>query len=259
MRSACEPRRTLTKTRLSSSCSAKRCTCSCSTHIVSPRWGFGGDEHASVHGLTPMATPYRRSAAELHNTPLATRPDLIAYWRHVCRCFATPTSRLDRTSDRRPRLLHGIASQFNRTAMCELLSRNATACVSVPVQRPALNIGQLQWTGKSTPSSSNPSRCRRGLLRPRVALLRNSIATGRFPLGIEVADLSLRGSADTPSTSTRMKPADCRVSLRRNVHPAFFNTPASGGYEPSETTVFVDVHFKVFVSVGSRRTARLSR
>ena len=33
---------------------------------------------------------------------------------HACRCFATPTSPLDRSSDWRPRLLHGIASQFSR-------------------------------------------------------------------------------------------------------------------------------------------------
>ena len=80
---------------------------------------------------------------------------------------------------------------------------------------------------------------------------------GIFRLGIEVASLNFRDNADTPST--RMKPADCRVSLRRNVHPAFLTRPASGGYERSKTSVLIDGQFRVFVSVGSRRTVRLSR
>ena len=42
------------------------------------------------------------------------------------------------------------------------------------------------------------------------------------------------------------KPADCRVSLRRNVRPAFSSTPASGWCEPSETSVCFEVHFKAF-------------
>ena len=41
-----------------------------------------------------------------------------------------------------------------------------------------------------------------------------------------------------------VQPADCRVSLRRNVRPAFSRTPASGGCQSSETSVFVVVHFK---------------
>jgi hypothetical protein len=45
---------------------------------------------------------------------MAIRIVVIADWRHACRCFATPTSPLDRSSDWRPRLLHGIASQFSR-------------------------------------------------------------------------------------------------------------------------------------------------
>jgi hypothetical protein len=49
-----------------------------------------------------------------HMFEMAIRIVVIADWRHACRCFATPTSPLNRSSDWRPRLLHGIASQFNR-------------------------------------------------------------------------------------------------------------------------------------------------
>lgn len=45
---------------------------------------------------------------------MAIRMIVIADLRHACRCFATSTSPLDRTSDWRPRLVHGIASQFSR-------------------------------------------------------------------------------------------------------------------------------------------------
>jgi hypothetical protein len=53
-----------------------------------------------------------------------------------------------------------------------------------------------------------------------------------------------------------VKPEECRVSLRRNVRPAFSGPSVSEGCQSSETAVFVDLHFKVFVSVGSRHTAR---
>ena len=134
---------------------------------------------------------------------------VITHYRHAWPCFATQTSLLDRTSDWCPRLLHGIASQFNRNAMAsctgtmrcasctvatrrhvkasdanprlrdrtELQSRNATACVCLPRPETGLEIGLQQWTGKFNPSRSSRSRCRHGLLRPRMALLRNSIAT----------------------------------------------------------------------------------
>ena len=49
-----------------------------------------------------------------HMFEMAIRIVVIADWRHACRCFATPTSPLNRSSDWRPRLLHGIASQFSR-------------------------------------------------------------------------------------------------------------------------------------------------
>ena len=45
------------------------------------------------------------------------------------------------------------------------------------------------------------------------------------------------------STSTRwrnrVKPAECRVSLRRNVRPGISTTPASGGCEPSEMSALL--------------------
>ena len=50
-----------------------------------------------------------------HMFEAAIRIVVIADWRHACRCFATPPSPLDRSSDWRPSLLHGIASQFSRS------------------------------------------------------------------------------------------------------------------------------------------------
>jgi len=64
-------------------------------------------------------------------------------------------------------------------------------------------------------------------------------------------------SAATRDGENGVDPEDCRVSLRRNVRPAFSSTTASEGVGPP-TSVFADVYFKVFVSVGSRRSARLS-
>ena len=49
-----------------------------------------------------------------HMLEMAIRMIVIADLRHACRCFANSTSPLDRTSDWRPRLVHGIASQFSR-------------------------------------------------------------------------------------------------------------------------------------------------
>jgi hypothetical protein len=60
-----------------------------------------------------------------------------------------------------------------------------------------------------------------------------------------------------PGWRNAVQPAVCRVSLRRNVRPAFSRPPRSGGCEPSETSVFVEVLKKVLVSVRSRRPARL--
>ena len=55
--------------------------------------------------------------------------------------------------------------------------------------------------------------------------------------------LVCRFSSTSTSTSTRwrnrVKPADCRVSLRRNVRPGISTTPASGGCEPSEMSALL--------------------
>ena len=64
-------------------------------------------------------------------------------------------------------------------------------------------------------------------------------------------------AASHPEWRNGVQLKDRRVSLRRNVRPAFSSTPANGGCQPTETSVCVVVHVKVFVSVGSRRTARL--
>ena len=43
------------------------------SRIMSPRWGLEDHPHTPFHGLTPMATSYRRSAAKSQNPRLAKR------------------------------------------------------------------------------------------------------------------------------------------------------------------------------------------
>jgi hypothetical protein len=89
---------------------------------------------------------------------MAIRIVVIADWRHACRCFATPTSPLDRSSDWRPRLLHGIASQFSRNrAIFRLGMEVATLRLRDDVDTPSTSTSTSTKKGEAWASGRSRS------------------------------------------------------------------------------------------------------